>query len=73
MACVTNYTVHCTDVTSGKVGCFIFDVPHWQKTGEFKALSPVFGSLKDFFTWCADNGNPRQSIYAERMALIHNG
>ena len=66
MACVTNYTVQCKDVTSGKVGCFLFDVPHWQATGEFKALSPVFAGLSEFFKWDAVNGAKRAPIYAER-------
>lgn len=42
MACLMNYTIQCTDVVSGETGCFLFDTAHWQETGEFKAVSPVF-------------------------------
>lgn len=69
MACLTNYTVQCRDVTSGQTGCFIFDTDHWQATGEFKALSPVFPSLVPFYEWCNQQPeNPRRSCYLERNA-----
>mgnify|MGYP003340459498 CR=1 FL=1 len=66
MACLMNYTVQCTDVTSGEKGCFLFDVLHWQKTGEFKAVSPVMPDLEAFFAYDNANGRKRESIYAER-------
>jgi hypothetical protein len=67
MACLTNYTVQCTDITSGKTGCFLFDTAHWQATGEFKAISPVFPGLVAFFEWDYANGNNRASCYLERV------
>jgi len=42
---LTNYTIQCRDAVSGKVGCFLFDIEHYRKTGEFKAESPVFPNL----------------------------
>jgi hypothetical protein len=66
MACLTNYTVQCTDAATGKTGCFLFDQPHWQRTGEFLAISPVFASLAEFFRWDNANGLERKGIYLER-------
>ncbi len=67
MACLTNYTVQCTDVTTGEIGCFLFDTEHWQKTGEFKAISPVFKCLVDFYAYDRENGNAREDRYLERV------
>lgn len=66
MACLTNYTIQCTDATTGQTGCFLFDVPHWQKTGEFKAVGPVHQCVSDFFKWDNANGVQRKSIFVER-------
>lgn len=49
MACLTTYTIQCVDVTTGKTGCFLYDPAHWQKTGEFKAISPIYAGLAEFF------------------------
>ena len=67
MACLTNYAVQCRDVTSGLIGCFLFDTGHWQRTGEFKAISPVFASLQLFYEWDKANGNRRAPCYLERI------
>jgi len=67
MACLTNYTVQCRDVTSGTTGCFLFDTEHWQRTGEFKAVSPVFPGLVEFYEWDRANGDSRVSCYLERI------
>lgn len=64
--CLMNYTVQCTDVTTGKTGCFLFDQAHWVATGEFKALSEVFPDLVAFFKWNKANGEPGRSSYVER-------
>jgi len=66
MACLTNYTVQCTDVVSGLVGCFLFDTMHWQKTGEFKAISPVFSDLAAFYN--ATTHDQRKACYLERFS-----
>lgn len=66
MACLTNYTIQCKDVTTGETGCFLFDADHWQKTGEFKAVSPVFADLLRFYEYDNANGNKRASVYLER-------
>ena len=68
MACVTNYTVQCKDVSTGTIGCFLFDIAHWQTTGEFKAVSPVFPDLRSFFDWDTANGWKRGPCYLERTA-----
>lgn len=65
MACLTNYTIHCRDARSGQTGCFIFDVEHWQRTGEFVALSPVFAGLAELYA--GTSREDRRSIYAERL------
>ncbi len=64
MACLTNYTVQCTDIVTGKVGCFIFNKEHWQRTGEFKAEGEVYPSLVEFFA--NTTREQRESIYLER-------
>lgn len=64
MACLTNYTIQCMDSASGLTGCFIFDVPHWQRTGEFIALSPVFPGLVELYA--GTSPTERKPIYAER-------
>jgi hypothetical protein len=66
MACVTNYTVQCKDETTGETGCFLFDTEHWQRTGKFRATSPVFPSLVSFFAWDTENGFKRGPCYLER-------
>ena len=66
MACLTNYAIQCLDATSGRTGCFIFNVEHWQLTGEFVAVSPVFDDLGQLYA--GTNRNERKPIYAERIA-----
>ena len=65
MSCLTNYTMQCTDVATGQVGCFLFDTAHWQETGEFKAISQVYANLDEFYK----NTTPssRKSCYLERI------
>jgi len=67
MGCLMNYTVQCTDVISGKKGCFLFDVEHWQRTGEFRAVSPVLPDLDAFYKWDNAHGIKRKSAYIERQ------
>lgn len=69
MACLTNYTVQCRDATSGATGCFLFDTAHWQQTGEFRAVSPVFADLTQFYAWNSDNGRPGGPCYLERIEV----
>jgi hypothetical protein len=64
MACLMNYTIQCRDVVSGKIGCFLFDEEQWQQTGEFKAISPVYPDLDEFYR--NTNADQRQSRYLER-------
>ena len=66
MACPMNYTIQCRDVATGETGCFLFDTEHWQRTGEFLAVSPVFPGLPQFYAWDRENGNLRTSCYLER-------
>lgn len=66
MACLMNYTIGCRDVDSGETGSFLFDVKHWQRTGEFKAISPVFPGVAEFYTWNRANGQPGGPAYIER-------
>lgn len=64
--CLTNYTVQCRDEVSGQTGCFLFDTAHWQRTGEFRALSEVFPDLYTFYRWCHTlPENPRKGEYIE--------
>ena len=64
MACLTNYTIQCRDIVSGQTGCFFYDQAHWQKTGEFKAISKVFANLPDFYS--GTRPEDRKSVYLER-------
>ncbi len=66
MACLMNYAVQCRDAVSGEVGCFVFDEDHWKDTGEFRAVSPVFSGLVDFYRWNNENGRPGKPCYIER-------
>ena len=59
MAILTNYAIGCTDIDSGQTGAFLFDVEHWQKTGEFKAIGPVFPGLVEFYAWDNETGHRR--------------
>ena len=64
MACLTNYTVQCKDINSGKIGSFFYDQEHWQKTGQFKAISPVYSGLNEFYL--NTKQEDRKSLYLER-------
>lgn len=64
--CLTNYTVQCTDTTSGIVGCFLFDTMHWQQTGEFKAITPVYPNLDAFYR--STTPEQRKACYLERFS-----
>ena len=46
---MANYCTHCTDSDSGIVGCFMYDVEHYQETGKFIATSEIYGSLARLF------------------------
>lgn len=59
--CLTNYTIQCTDITTGKTGCFLFDINHYKKYGNFKAISPVFPDLVSFYK--NTKNEQRQGIY----------
>lgn len=67
MACLMNFTMGCLDVDSGQRGVFLFDTDHWQRTGEFKSIGPVFPGLVEFFQWDDDTGPLRASCYLERL------
>lgn len=69
MACLMNYTIQCRDITSGETGCFLFDVPHWQATGEFRAISPVFPNVAQFYAWNRENGSQGGPAYIERSGV----
>lgn len=67
MACLTNYTIQCRDCITGETGCFFFDETHWQKTGEFKAVGPVYPNLAEFYAMGeTDAGIVRRACYLER-------
>lgn len=65
MACLTNYTIQCVDIVSGKTGCFLFDTDHWQKTGEFKAIGEVYPDLNIFYL--TTTTDQRKACYLERL------
>lgn len=65
MACINNYATQCVDVDTGKTGCFFFDIPHWQSTGEFKAIGEIYSGLIEFFD--ATSRADRKSVYLERL------
>jgi len=67
MACLMNYTIQCRDITTGETGCFLFDIAHWQSTGDFKAISPVMPGLPQFYAWDNANGMNREGCYIERI------
>jgi len=43
-----------------------FDVEHWQRTGEFVAVSAVFDSVDALYA--GTSREDRRAIYAERLA-----
>jgi hypothetical protein len=67
MAILANYTIQCRDILSGETGCFLFDTDHWQRTGEFKATSPVFPSLPELYA--NTRREDRHSVYLERATI----
>lgn len=53
-----NYCIQCTDIVSGKVGSFAYDIEQYlraDKPGQFAAISPVFGGLVELFAWAKAN------------------
>ena len=53
-----NYTIQCTDIVSGKTGCFGFDTKEYlaaDKALQFKAKTPVFENLVELFAWAKRN------------------
>ena len=46
---LTNYTIQCKDATSGRTGCFLFDLEKYRLTGEFHAVSKVFGDIAELY------------------------
>jgi hypothetical protein len=64
--CLMNYTIQCRDVSSGTIGCFLFDQTHWIATGEFRAVSPVFTDPEGFWAWNRANGYPGEPGWIER-------
>lgn len=53
-----NYTIQCTDVLSGNVGCFGFDTEEYLSADrplQFKAKTPVFPNLVSLFAWAKEN------------------
>lgn len=65
MAILTNYAIQCVDCVSGKTGVFLFDIDHWKKTGKFKAISPIYNDLVEFFK--SEHAKNRKSLYEERI------
>ena len=49
---ILQYCIQCRDNISGQVGDFVHN-------GNFAAISPVFGSLPQFYGWMDTNGFKR--------------
>ena len=60
---LTNYTIQCTDEISGKCGCFLFDLNHYEYTGKFKATGEVYNDLESLYK--NTNPNDRKPCYVE--------
>lgn len=60
---LTNYTIQCTDETSGKVGCFLFDLDHYEATGKFKAVGDIFPDLDQLYRHTTND--ERKPCYVE--------
>ena len=53
-----NYTIQCTDVLSGQIGSFGFSDSQYLSESEplkFKAITPIFASLPEFFLYAKHN------------------
>jgi hypothetical protein len=51
------YVIQCRDITSGAIGSFVISPgDEGDGLGGFIAVSPVFLSLLDLFTWANDLG-----------------
>lgn len=52
-----NYCIQCTEIASGKTGCFLkaTEQPAERPRGHFLAASPVFPGLVPFFAWARKN------------------
>jgi hypothetical protein len=49
------YCIQCTDQNSGDVGDFAYDPSDCPAAGQFKAITPVFDDLAEFYDWCRAN------------------
>ena len=67
MACLTNYTVHCREKKTGRIGCFLFDIEHYRRTGEFIAIGEIYDSLAEFYA--GTKPSQRQGIYIDRQNM----
>lgn len=50
------YCTQCVDQNTGVIGCFGYDPAEGNTAGNFRAITPVFSSLYEFFPWCHENG-----------------
>jgi len=57
------YCIQCKDITTGQTGTFAYEC----EDGAFKATSPVFPSLVEFYQWAKDNGYKSEGGYALAM------
>ena len=60
---VTNYTIQCTDETSGRKGCFLFDLDHYAKAGTFKAIGAIYPDLDSLYQYTTQD--ERKPCYVE--------
>ncbi|MEY2161298.1 hypothetical protein [Rhodanobacter sp. FW106-PBR-LB-2-11] len=68
--CVTNYTMGCRDIDSGKVGCFLFDKDRYRRYGDFRATSDVFPDVTRLLEWSRSNGDLCKSETVDRIKPI---
>jgi hypothetical protein len=57
-----HYCCQCTDKTTGKTGCFAYDAKKHIPGERFEAISPIFPSLVEFFSYARKLGYTKQSF-----------
>jgi hypothetical protein len=50
------YCIQCTDQNTGQTGDFGYDPLQGNTAGSFRAITPIFPCLQEFYAWAHQNG-----------------
>lgn len=66
-----NYCIQCTDIKSGKMGSFFYDVDVYNETGKFSAISEVFPSCVCLYKWAKSAGYSHKCNYDYSCVMVY--